>query len=61
LVTVADTERVAIYAELNAMVTNMAVVVPLLHPDVVRFVRTGVQGLRADPMNMLDLRRVRKN
>lgn len=58
--TVDDSARVAIYQRMDSIVTAQAPAVFLYHPEVVRFVRKGVSGLVADPMNQLDLRRVRK-
>ena len=60
LVTVDPDERVSLYRSMDSLVTAEAPAVFLLHPEVLRFVRRGVEGLVADPMNQLDLRRVRK-
>jgi peptide/nickel transport system substrate-binding protein len=58
--TVDDSARFALYQRMDSLVIAEAPAVFLLHPEVIRFVRNGVGGLVADPMNQLDLRRVRK-
>jgi peptide/nickel transport system substrate-binding protein len=60
LATVDDSARIALYQRMDSMLIAQAPAVFLFHPDVVRFISPGVEGLRADPMNQLDLRRVRK-
>lgn len=60
LVTTDENERLGLYAQMDGIVTENAPAVFLLHPEVIRFSRRDVQGLVADPMNNLDLRRVRK-
>ncbi|MCB0809180.1 MAG: ABC transporter substrate-binding protein [Flavobacteriales bacterium] len=55
-----DGLRLALYEQLDSTLQVRTPAVFLLHPEVVRFVRSGVEGLQADPMNQLDLRRVRK-
>ncbi|MCB9169240.1 MAG: ABC transporter substrate-binding protein [Flavobacteriales bacterium] len=53
--------RTLLYQRMDSLVSARAPAVFILHPEVVRFVRRGVTGLVADPMNQLDLRRVRKD
>ncbi|MCB0794375.1 MAG: ABC transporter substrate-binding protein [Flavobacteriales bacterium] len=55
-----EPERTATYAAMDSLLNELVPAVFLLHPEVVRFVRKEVSGLVADPMNQLDLRRVRK-
>ena len=55
-----DAERIALYARMDGIVQRDVPAVFLVHPEVVRFIRTHVAGLAVDPMNRLDLRRVRK-
>ena len=55
-----DSARWATYRRMDSLVVSEAPAVFLQHPEVVRFVRREVDGLVADPMNQLDLRRVRK-
>ncbi|MDX9750972.1 MAG: ABC transporter substrate-binding protein [Flavobacteriales bacterium] len=53
-------ERTATYARMDSIIGAHVPAAFLLHPDVIRFVGTDVSGIVADPMNQLDLRRVRK-
>lgn len=55
-----DTLRLALYQRMDSLIVEQAPALFLMHPEVVRFVRKGVTGLVADPMNQMDLRRVRK-
>ncbi len=55
-----DSVRLSLYRRMDSLVVREAPAVFLLHPEVVRFIRRDVTGLVADPMNQLDLRRVRK-
>jgi oligopeptide transport system substrate-binding protein len=55
-----DSARMVLYQRMDSLVITEAPAVFLTHPEVVRFVRNEVSGLVADPMNQLDLRRVRK-
>lgn len=59
LVTPDEKHREALYTRMDSMLAERAPAVFVQHPEVVRFIRAGVTGLRADPMNMLDLRTVR--
>jgi peptide/nickel transport system substrate-binding protein len=60
LAEVDDERRLHLYRSMDSLVTAKAPAIFLFHPEVVRFVRSEVEGLVADPMNQLDLRRVRK-
>ncbi len=53
--------RSIIYQKMDSMVLANAVVIPLYYDKVVRFVSKDVQGMVANPMNLLDLKRVSKN
>lgn len=55
-----DNARYRLYQRMDSIVTAEAAVVPLYYPETVRFIRKEVKGLGSDPMNMLDLTRVRK-
>jgi ABC-type transport system substrate-binding protein len=52
--------RTQLYARMDSILHAQVPAVFLLHPDVIRYVGAHVQGIVADPMNQLDLRRVRK-
>ena len=56
-----DTIRFELYREMDRIIIDEAPVVPLFYDEVLRFVAKDVQGLQPNPMNLLDLRRVRKN
>ena len=51
--------RAALYAEMDSLMMAQAPIVPLYYDVVMRFVSKDVSGLDANPMNVLDLRRVR--
>lgn len=59
-VTTNDSARFSIYREMDRMIMQQAPVVVLYYDEVVRFSQTDIQGLGINPMNLLDLRRVRK-
>ena len=60
LTTVDPQQRVGIYQCMDSLLLAHVPAVFVLHPEVIRFVGTDVKGLRADPMNQLDLRHVQK-
>lgn len=60
LVAVDDSLRLSLYARMDSLVIDQAPAVFLTHNEVLLFLRKGITGLPADPLNMLDLRRVRK-
>jgi peptide/nickel transport system substrate-binding protein len=55
-----DSLRLSYVAELNQMLMQDAPVIPLYYDQVSHFVRSNVHGLQTNPVNMLDLRPVRK-
>jgi len=58
--TVNDPARFALYQRMEQIVMEEAPVVVLYYDQVLRFVREGVSGLGNNPMNLLNLKRVRK-
>jgi oligopeptide transport system substrate-binding protein len=52
--------RYSMYAEMDSIILEEAPVVPLYYDEVVHFVSHDVEGLASNPMNLLDLKRVRK-
>ncbi len=56
-----DSIRLQKVAALNALLMEDAPVIPLYYDQVSHFVRSNVHGLQTNPVNMLDLRPVRKN
>ncbi len=57
---ISDSLRYAIYYQLDSIVVANAVVVPLYYDEVVDFLSAKVSGFRVNPMNMLELKYVRK-
>jgi peptide/nickel transport system substrate-binding protein len=51
--------RYDLYRQMDQIIMDNAVVVPLFYDEVVRFVRKGVEGMEPNAMNVLDLRQVR--
>jgi peptide/nickel transport system substrate-binding protein len=56
-----DSLRTSIIAEMNNLLMQEAPVIPLYYDQVSHFVRNNVHGLQTNPVNMLDLRPVRKD
>jgi peptide/nickel transport system substrate-binding protein len=56
-----DSLRKSIIHEMNDVLMQDAPVIPLYYDQVSHFVRSNVSGLQSNPVNMLDLRPVRKN
>ena len=54
-------ERKQLYTTMDSLVMQKAIMVPLYYDEVVRFTRKGVKGLGINPINLLDLKRVRKD
>lgn len=52
--------RELLYSKMDSLVISKAPVVPLFYDEVVRFTRTNVSGLGINPINLLDLKRVKK-
>jgi oligopeptide transport system substrate-binding protein len=56
-----DSIRYSEIAALNGLLMQDAPVIPLYYDQVSHFVRNNIEGLQTNPVNMLDLRPVRKN
>ncbi len=54
-------ERKQLYTAMDSLAMQKAIMVPLYYDEVVRFTRKGVKGLGINPINLLDLKRVRKD
>ena len=54
-------ERKHLYTTMDSLVMQHAIMVPLYYDEVVHFTRKNVSGLGINPINLLDLRRVKKN
>ncbi len=59
--TITDTkQREKLYTKMDSLVMTQTPVVPLFYDEVVRFTRKNVSGLGINPINLLDLKRVKK-
>ena len=56
-----DSLRFDYYQQMDRMIIEDAPIIPLYYDQVVRLIHSDVEGLNSNPMNMLDLRRVRKS
>ena len=52
--------RAELYQQMDKIIINHAVIVPLYYDRVLRFTRKGITGLESNAMNLLDLKRVKK-
>ncbi len=60
--TINDIERRKhLYTTIDSMAMQNAIMVPLYYDEVVRFTRKNVKGLGINPINLLDLKRVKKD
>jgi peptide/nickel transport system substrate-binding protein len=57
--TIEDSARFALYQEMNEIIKEEAPVIILYYDQVIRLISKKVEGLGINPLNMLDLRRVR--
>ncbi|WP_242203667.1 ABC transporter substrate-binding protein [Aestuariivivens insulae] len=53
-------ERKLLYTKMDSIAMQHAIMVPLFYDEVVRFTRKNVKGLGINPINLLDLRYVKK-
>ncbi len=59
--TVTDIEkRKLLYTKMDSLAMDNAIMVPLFYDEVVRFTQKSVKGLGINPIDLLDLRRVKK-
>ena len=54
-------ERKHLYTTMDSLAMQNAIMVPLYYDEVVRFTKKNVSGLGINPINLLDLRRVKKD
>jgi peptide/nickel transport system substrate-binding protein len=60
--TIIDIEkRKHLYTTMDSLAMDKAIMVPLFYDEVIRFTRKNVQGLGINPIDLLDLRQVRKD
>jgi ABC-type oligopeptide transport system substrate-binding subunit len=55
-----DSLRYVYYRQMDQMIMEDAVVVPLYYDQVLRFYQNNISGLGSNPMNLLVLKRVKK-
>lgn len=56
-----DSARFLLYNAMDQMIINDAAIVPLYYDEVVRFVNKNIEGFESNPMNLLNLKTVKKN
>lgn len=56
-----DSIRYEYYRQMDQILINEAPVVPLYYDEIIRFIQKDISGLESNPMNLLTLKRVRKN
>ena len=56
-----DVERNLLYKKMDSLVMDSAPIVPLYYDEVLRFTHKNVNGLGINPINLLNLKRVKKN
>ncbi|MBO3116041.1 ABC transporter substrate-binding protein [Winogradskyella sp. DF17] len=54
-------KRKTLYTKMDSLVMSAAPVVPLFYDEVVRFTRTSISGLGINPVNLLELKAVKKS
>jgi peptide/nickel transport system substrate-binding protein len=60
--TVSNTKmREALYTRMDSLIMSTAPIIPLFYDEVVRFTRKNISGLGINPINLLDLKRVKKS
>jgi oligopeptide transport system substrate-binding protein len=55
-----DSLRIELYRSLDSLLMSQAPVIPLYYDQVSHFVRNNIHGLQTNPVNMLDLKTVKK-
>lgn len=55
-----DSLRFELYEKMNQIIINDAVIVPLYYDEVIRFVKNDIEGFEGNPMNLLNLKNVKK-
>ena len=53
-------ERAKLYSKMDSLVLKEAPIVPLYYDEAIRFTQKNVSGLGSNPINLLQLKRVRK-
>ncbi|KAA5533616.1 ABC transporter substrate-binding protein [Taibaiella lutea] len=56
-----DTFRLQLYAKMDSLVSSEAPVVPLFYDEILHFTQKNITGFQTNALNIIDLRRVKKN
>ena len=56
-----DSIRYTLYNKMDELIMKEAAIVPLYYAQVLRFSQPNILGFNSNAMNLLDLKRVRKN
>ena len=56
-----DTLRWQLYRRMDSLVTSQAPVIPLFYDVRLHFLQPGISGFRSNPMNLIDLKKVKKS
>jgi len=54
-------ERESLYTKMDSILSEESPVIPIFYDEVIRFVSKDISGLNSNAMNLLDLKRVKKN
>jgi len=54
-------QREILYTKMDSLIMSEAPIIPMFYDEVVRFTRKDVEGLGINPINLLDLKHVKKN
>ncbi|PWK17894.1 ABC transporter substrate-binding protein [Xanthomarina spongicola] len=54
-------QRESLYTKMDSLIMQEAPIVPLFYDEVVRFTRKNIEGLGINPINLLELKYVKKN
>ncbi len=57
---ISQQKRLKLYKEMDSIIIDNAVIIPLYYDKVIRFVQNDVEGMKCNPMNLLILKNVRK-
>ncbi len=55
-----DTARYKIYQQMDQLIIDEAPIVPLYYDQSIRLIQNNISGLKSNPMNLLNLKKVRK-
>ncbi|NVO09868.1 MAG: ABC transporter substrate-binding protein [Bacteroidales bacterium] len=57
---ISQQKRLKLYKEMDSIIIDNAVVIPLYYDKVIRFIQNDVEGMECNPMNLLILKNVKK-